>query len=147
MKILFGILFLCCRVLKSTAAMPPDVYADPIKDSPVKVTAEVLSVMITREGEYSISKEVRFRLIKSFGAIAPAEIFTGHYLSVGKKPMPGPDQYYSPQKGDVVFLTLNDGSFTSYTHLTSELKSALEEGSAVTYASSLIFSDSSKAVA
>ncbi len=46
---------------------------------------------------------------------------------MGKKPVAGPDQYYSPKKGDIVFLTLDCASFTSYTLLTPELNAALKE--------------------
>ncbi len=143
---LFLFVLLGFGFLPALAAMPPDVYADQIKDSPVIVTAEVLSVEVTHENDWSVSKEVRFRLIQSYGQITPTETFVGHCLSVGKKPVVGPDQYYSPKKGDVVFLSLDDGNFTSYTLLTSELKAALEEGglSAIEYGCGCVYLDDEK---
>ena len=120
------VVFFCYSTLTAQAALPPNEYADQIKKSPVKVTAEVLSVKIVAENDGSVSKKVTLRLIRSFGDITPDKTFNGYCLSAGKEPIPGPDQYFYPKKRDVVFVTLNDESFTSYTLLTSELNAALK---------------------
>jgi len=120
----WGILFMPLRV---QAVLPMEVYAERIASSPIKAIAEVIEVKVTSKSEYDTSKEVLFKVERSFEDKS-LQVFTGkcNSLNSGQRPELGGDIYYYPRKGDKVFVTVEEYDYiTSYTRLSPRLEEEL----------------------
>jgi len=124
--VFLGIFFMPLRV---QAVLPMEVYAERIASSPIKAIAEVVEVKVTSKSDYDTSKEVLFKVERSFENTSLQE-FTGDCNSVNSGQMPelGGGIYFYPQEGDRVFVTVDKyDDITSYTRLSPELEMELKK--------------------